>query len=126
MADGEDGAGRGATNAASLNPIDAEERKSGPERRSSTGEGVKLGTVWSPEASGERREVPPRSRWLPTSHGCTSTSSVVILSPGSFLRRHLMRHLAREERESGREKWPRRILANSPLCSAPWKGYLQG
>ena len=85
------------------------------------------GTDWSAESElGEDlRDAPPRSRALPTTQGWRRTSSVVIRSPGSFRSRHLMRHLARDESESGRENWPRRILANNPLCSAPWKGYLE-
>lgn len=59
------------------------------------------------------------------SQGCMRTSSVVSRWVGSFRRRHRIRHLAREDTLSGRLKWPRRILANRPVCSWPWNGYLQ-
>ena len=49
----------------------------------------------------------------------------IHLSSGSFLNRHLMRHFALEEIESGMLNWPRRILANKPVCSWPWNGYLK-
>ena len=96
---------------ASLRPGDVDERKSGPlplpELSSCSFSpllGQKIGTAWSPLASGDLRDPPPRSRWLPTSQGWTSTSSVLILSPGSLRSKHRIRHLAREESESGREK----------------------
>ena len=57
--------------------------------------------------------------------GWIRTSSVVNLCVGSFLSKHRMRHLARELILSGNVNWPRRILANRPVCSWPWNGYLK-
>ena len=83
------------------------------------------GTAWSWLSAPGDLLCTPRSRLEPTSQGWTRTSSVVILSLGSFLSRHLIRHFARELRFSGRVNWPRLIFAKRPLCSAPWNGYLQ-
>lgn len=49
--------------------------------------------------------------------GWMRTSSVVNLWLGSFLSRHRIKHLALELILSGRVNWPRRILANRPVCS---------
>jgi len=56
--------------------------------------------------------------------GWIRTSSVVNLCVGSFLSKHRIKHLALELILSGRVNWPRRILANRPVCSWPWNGYL--
>ena len=85
---------------------------------------VHTGTAWSWFSDPGDRLWTPLSLLEPSSQGWTRTSSVVILSLGSFLRRHLIRHFARELRFSGRVNWPRLIFAKSPLCSAPWNGYL--
>ena len=89
------------------------------------GSRLQTGTAWSVLSRPGDLRWTPRSRWDPRSQGWTRTSSVVILSLGSFLSRHLIRHLARELRLSGKVNCPLLILANKPLCSAPWKGYLQ-
>ena len=91
----------------------------------SSGAGLHTGTACSGLSRPGDLRCTPRSRWDPISQGWTNTSSVVILSLGSLRSRHLIRHFARELRLSGRLNWPRLILANRPLCSAPWKGYLQ-
>lgn len=57
--------------------------------------------------------------------GWIRTSSVVSLCVGSFLSKHRIKHLALELILSGRVNWPRRILANRPVCSWPWNGYLK-
>ena len=57
--------------------------------------------------------------------GWIRTSSVVNLCVGSFLSKHRIKHLALELILSGRVNWPRRILANRPVCSWPWNGYLK-
>ena len=57
--------------------------------------------------------------------GWMRTSSVVSRSSGFLRRRQRMRQRARDEMESGRLNWPRRILAKRPWCSCPWKGYLK-
>ena len=85
---------------------------------------VHTGTAWSWFSDPGDRLWTPLSLLEPSSQGWTRTSSVVILSLGSFLSRHLIRHFARELRFSGRVNWPRLIFAKSPLCSAPWNGYL--
>lgn len=83
------------------------------------------GTAWSPVSEwGDLRDEPPLSLADPTTQGWIITSSVVMRSEGSLRSRHFIKHFAREDNESGKENWPRRILAKSPLCSAPWKGYL--
>ena len=87
--------------------------------------GFQTGTAWSEFSSPGDLRWTPRSLWDPRSQGWTRTSSVVILSLGSFLSKHLMRHFALELRLSGSVNCPRLILAKSPVCSAPWKGYLQ-
>ena len=63
--------------------------------------------------------------WCCVTQGCASTSSVVNLSSGSFLKRHRIRHFALDEIESGIVNCPLRILANKPVCSWPWNGYLR-
>ena len=57
--------------------------------------------------------------------GWMRTSSVVNRVVGSLRSKQRMRHLARELILSGSVNWPRRILANRPVCSWPWNGYLK-
>ena len=57
--------------------------------------------------------------------GWMRTSSVVNRVVGSLRSKQRMRHLARELILSGSVNWPRRILANRPVCSWPWNGYLE-
>ena len=53
--------------------------------------------------------------WL--TQGWANTSSVDRRSSGSLRSKHRIRHLAREDIESGMLNAPRRILANSAVCS---------
>lgn len=49
----------------------------------------------------------------------------MILSEGSLLRRDRIRHLAREDRQSGMIKCPLDIFANREACSESLNGYLE-
>ena len=108
--------------------------------------GKNSGTIWSVSATDElgvccggwattRRDSRgfPEDPWQEVcplglervTQGWMRTSSVVSLVVGSLRSKQRMRHLARELILSGNVNWPRRILANRPVCSWPWNGYLE-
>jgi hypothetical protein len=76
-----------------------------------------LGTIWSP-----RTDVSHCSSRV--SHGCSSTSAAERRSLGSRRSKLRIKHLAREERQSGMIKWPLVILAKRLACSLSLNGYL--